>query len=342
MSSELRLRLRKVREGMREARVGAFYVTRDVDVLYLSGQESGRILVTDKDAILWVKDIYEELYDATYSSAGYPLEVREYDKEKLEGTLRGLRKKAIGVCSYDAAAALRKVSGKRSVVADVVKSARSVKTKHEIELIRRSCNMAKAGMRKAREVVRKDVRELDAVAEVEAELRRRGSEKAPFGSGMLLASGRFSSDIHAKASLRRIQRGTVVVDLGACHRGYFSDMTRTLMVGAPTVDERRVMESVRNLRDETIDYIRPGMLASEVHRHVEGRISGLGFNFYHLTGHGVGLEVHESPSFSPDSKVKLRDGMVFTVEPGIYVPKKFGVRFEDTVLLTRNGCKKLT
>ncbi|MBD3388776.1 MAG: M24 family metallopeptidase [Candidatus Altiarchaeales archaeon] len=341
-SAELRRRLSKVRGEMRRERLTALYVNKDFDAFYLSGKDTGRILITKDSAILWVKDVYYELYESTYSMRGYPLEVRVHDESDLKRTLRCLRSKSIGVSSAEYVAPIRKASRKKVVVSASAKSARSVKTKEEIDRIRRSARIAKLGMRKAREVVDVGVRELDAVAEIEAELRRRGSERPPFDCGMLLASGKRSADIHARPSNKRISRGPVVVDLGAVYRGYHSDMTRTLSAGSLNSDERRVSDLIRRLRDETIDLIRPGIQASSVHKYVDESIKAAGYNFHHLSGHGVGLEIHEGPNFRPGANVRLKPGMVFTVEPGIYLPRRFGVRFEDTVLLTRRGCKKLT
>jgi len=342
LTSELRLHLKRVREAMAGRGVRALWVSEAPDLQYLSGRDAGRILVTGSSAVLWVKDVYSELYGSLYYSASYPLEVRVGGKPEMDRALRGVRSRSVAVSSPALLAPVRKASRKHVVVEEVVKAARSVKTRWEIGFIRRSCNVAKAGMRKAEDVVGLGVRELDAVAEIEGEIRRRGSVKGVFGDGMLLASGRRAADIHAKPSLKRIGRGLVVVDLGANVGGYFSDMTRTLGVGRLTPLEADLMSFVESLRDEAIGRIRPGMLASEVHGFVEGCIKEKGYGFYHLTGHGVGLEVHELPSFSPGSKMRLRAGMVFTVEPGIYIPGKFGVRFEDTVLLKNSGCVKLT
>ncbi|MFH0861848.1 MAG: M24 family metallopeptidase [Candidatus Altiarchaeota archaeon] len=339
---ELRLHIGKVRSEMGKVGAGAYFGSGEVDALYLTGRETGRVLVTQSSAVLWVKDVYLDLYHDLYSSGGYPLEVRVHDKGDVESFLRGMRSKSVCVSSADQKEAMGKASNKPVFVGDLVKVARSVKTRWEIGCIRKSCRIAKAGMRKAREVIGVGVRELDAVAEIEGEIRRRGSEAPPFKGGMLLASGRRSADIHAKASLRRIGDGPVVVDLGAVCRGYFSDMTRTFAAGRVSSDERSVMSFVKGLRDEAIDMIRPGMYASSVHRFVDGRIEAKGYKFHHLSGHGVGLEIHENPSFNPDNRMRLKAGMVFTVEPGVYLPGRFGVRFEDTVILAKGGCVKLT
>jgi Xaa-Pro aminopeptidase len=339
---ELRLRLARVRRQMAARDLPAMLVTEDYDARYLTGRETGRVLISEGQAILWVKDIYLDLYRDLYDFRGYPLEVRVQEKNSLRDAIRSLRGKTVAVSSPNALAAVRKAARARVVVADCMTVVRSVKTPLELRLIKHSCQIAKAGMRRASDVIERGVRELDAVAEIEGEIRRRGSQKGVFGDGMLLASGARSADIHARPSLKRIGSGPVVVDLGANYEGYFSDMTRTFGVGRLTSEGRDVMSFVRNLRDDAIAMIRPGMLASEVHRFVDDAIKNKGYKFHHLSGHGVGLQIHESPSFGPGGKVRLKENMVFTMEPGVYLPGKFGVRFEDTVLLTKAGCKKLT
>ncbi len=339
---ELLLRLRKVRKAMDCGGVSAFYVSSEKDLKYLTGHSTGRALITRDLAGLWVKDFYGELYAKTYDSRGYPFEVRSYGKEAIRDALRGLRSRRIYVSASDVAAGIKKISGGVVSVSDVVGSARQVKTGFELCLMEKSARIARSGMRFAREVVGTGVRELDAVADIQAFLYRSGSEEPAFGGGMLLASGRSSADIHAKASTRCVRSGPVVVDLGAVWRGYHSDMTRTLLVGLEDSNVHKVMECVESVRDDVIGYIRPGMTASSVHLHMQGLLRDRGYELHHLSGHGVGLDVHESPSFSPGKRVFLRENMVFTVEPGVYLPNRFGVRFEDTVVLTRSGCRKLT
>jgi Xaa-Pro aminopeptidase len=333
-SAELRRRLRRVQDALHEKRVNVLFLGKGEDVYYLSGASTGRIIVTPWEAVLWIKEPYDRLYSRLYESRGYPLDVRQYKKDSLKDFLRGrrLRKISVDDISLDYARHLEKRLGKKAEYSDVLEDVRAVKTRYGVECLKKSCRIAKAGMRKASDVVHEGVRELDAVAEIEAELRRRGSGKAPFGSGMLLASGRRSADIHANASLKGISRGLVVVDLGAVYEGYHSDMTRTFAV-KPSLEEREVVEFVGKVQEECIGMLKPGLGNAEVYRFVETEFKKKGFRPYHLPGHGVGLEVHEKPSLTPDSRESLRRNMVFTIEPGVYVPGKYGVRFEDTVLL---------
>jgi Xaa-Pro aminopeptidase len=217
-----------------------------------------------------------------------------------------------------------------------------VKTGYEIEMLKKAAGIASLGMKKAYSVVKEGVGELDAVAEIEHTIRKLGSETPPFQHGMLLASGKNSADIHAHASRQKIKKGLVVVDLGGRVNGYYSDMTRTIPVGKISKKEKELTEFTRNLELEAVDRIQPGMKACEIHHFIESRLKKKRFNFYHSAGHGVGLDVHEKPALGPESKDILQENMVFTVEPGIYIPNKYGIRFEDMVLLTKKGCKTLT
>lgn len=335
-SRELGSRLAGLRRSMEECGLDGFLVTKERNVQYLTGKSTGRALVLGDEAVLWVRDLYSEVYSGTYSQKNYPYSVREAAKDAIKKFInrRKIRKlgvENVGVCEFQA---LTKTLKPKLVPCDLVEGLRAIKSEYEMKLLRESAKMAKKGMKKAYDVVGKGVSELDAVAEIEAAIRRLGSETPPFEDGMLLASGESSADIHARAQKKRIVSGSlVVVDLGARYGGYYSDMTRTIPIGRIGRKEKELMEFVDNLRDETVDWLQVGMKASEVHERVENGIERKGYKFYHSTGHGVGLNVHESPNLSSVSDDVLAENMVFTIEPGIYIPGKYGIRFEDTLIL---------
>jgi len=135
-----------------------------------------------------------------------------------------------------------------------------------------------------------------------------------------------------------------VIDYGACYQGYFSDETCTLLIGNPTRKQRNIYQIVKAAHDKAIDFIRPGKRASRIDTVAREYISqaGYSYGFGHALGHGVGLAIHEEPLISPDSSTVIEEGMVFTIEPGIYLEGWGGVRIEDMVVVTRNGCRVLT
>ena len=343
--SEISKRLRKARAELENNEIDALLVTNPKNLRYLTGKDTGRALIGRDDAFLWVKELYRDLYSELYSNGGYEFEVRIYE----EGAVRKFINKSgikrlgienIGILEFNR---LSREIKRGLIPCNIPETLRAIKSRYEIELLKKSADMAKKGMEKAYKVVKEGTRELDAVAEIEYEIRTLGSETPPFGEGMLLASGVSGADIHAFAEMKRIYSDSpVVVDLGARYQGYYSDMTRTLVVGRLSKKEKDLLEFVESLELEAIGRVDVGTKASEIHKFVEEEMEKRGYKFYHSTGHGVGLDVHEIPNIGPNSEDVLKEGMVFTIEPGIYIPGEFGIRFEDMILLEKNRVKMLT
>jgi len=187
------------------------------------------------------------------------------------------------------------------------------------------------------------VSEVEVAAAMEYEARCAGAEGMSFPT--ILASGTRSAIVHGRASSARIpRRGFVVCDFGVILAGYCSDRTRTVHVGRPSAEGRRLYEAVLEAQQAAIAAVRPGVLAVEVDgaaRRVlcKGKLARY---FTHSTGHGLGLEIHEAPRLAVGQSQKLEPGMVITIEPGVYVPGKWGVRIEDVVVVTSSGCEVLT
>lgn len=338
-AGELKSRLKIVRSELTQTGFDGILLSNPFNVKYLTGYNTGRLLVTKSRTVLWVRSLYRELYS-------YPsfISVRVQGKDSLKKYVTGNKIKSLLVedLSYSRLLKLRRDLKVKLKTSSVVEDARVVKSRHEVNLIRRSCSIAKKGMLEACRAVKPGVREVDAAARVESIIRSAGSETPPFREGMLLCSGSRASDVHAHPSIHRIKRGLVVVDLGARYGGYYSDMTRSIPVGRLTSKEKRVVEFVEQVKEGAVDRVEVGLPASEIHSFVEERLRDKGFVFHHSTGHGVGLEVHEKPSLSLKSRDVFREGMVFTIEPGVYLAKKFGVRFEDTYWLRKKKIVNLT
>lgn len=342
-TNEYKRRIKNVQRILADKGIDCLTVAGERNLRYLFGVETGRAVVTQNSSTLWVRSVYEGVYEKFFASV--PYRVRTYRPGIIESYFKRVKPKNAGFedISYTSFKGLREKLGvKRARCVNIVEDLRMIKSPFEIKLMEKSAALAKKGMQQAIKVVRKGAPELYAVADIEACIRRAGSESPPFEGGMICAAGSHGADIHAHPSTRKIKRGLVVVDLGARFAGYHSDMTRTLAVGALTKKERLLSGAVENIKDEVIDSLSVGGRVADVHKLADEKIKALGFEFHHLIGHGVGLAIHEKPSLSHDSKLVLKEGMVFTIEPGIYLPKKFGVRFEDTIHLTRNGPRNLT
>lgn len=220
---------------------------------------------------------------------------------------------------------------------------RMIKDSEELKLIRQAVTLGAAVYRQAVRMVRPGISEAEVAGRLELAARRSGAEGMSFAT--IVAAGKRGALPHGRASEQPIpRRGFVVVDSGVILRGYCSDMTRTIHVGRTGRVEREWYEAVLRAQQVGICAVRPGSTAGEVDRAVRGVLRKVGLDRYftHSTGHGVGLEIHEPPRLGQKQTQRLEPGMVVTVEPGIYLPGKGGIRIEDMVVVTENGCEVLT
>lgn len=226
---------------------------------------------------------------------------------------------------------------------EILLNLRKTKGWEELKALERACKISDKAMKTALEFLRVGVREFEVAAEAEYIMRKMGAEEIAFKT--IVASGFRSSFPHAGNTNKKIMNGEVVlIDLGAKVLGYNSDLTRTVFVGKPTQTQIRVYKIVLGAYREALKNINVNMVGWEADLLARKTIEKMGYGkyFIHGLGHGIGLEVHEPPKLSAKSIDKLEKMNVFTVEPGIYLPKKFGIRIEDTVLLTEEGLKPLT
>jgi Xaa-Pro aminopeptidase len=225
----------------------------------------------------------------------------------------------------------------------LVEQARMVKDSDEIALLRAAVVLGASLFDRALEVIRPGVRESEVAAEMEYAARRAGAEEMSFST--IIAAGKRSALPHGRASRAAIpSRGFVVCDFGVILAGYCSDRTRTVHVGRPTVEARRMYEAVLAAQEAAIHAVRAGVSVGEVDRSARNVLQkkGLAKRFTHSTGHGVGLEIHEAPRIAAGRTEILGPGMVITIEPGVYIAGSGGVRIEDMVLATERGCEVLT
>jgi Xaa-Pro aminopeptidase len=225
----------------------------------------------------------------------------------------------------------------------LVERNRMLKDAEEIEQIRAAILLGANLFDVLLKTIRPGVKESEVAAELEYAARKAGAEGMSFPT--IIAGGKRSSLPHGRASEAAIPvRGFVVCDFGVILAGYCSDMTRTVYVGRPTGEARRIYEAVRWAQQAAIEAVRPGATVGEVDQAARKSLKkiNLARYFTHSTGHGVGLEIHEPPRVATGQREVLRPGMVITIEPGVYIPGKFGVRIEDMVLVTEGGCQVLT
>ena len=234
--------------------------------------------------------------------------------------------------------------GRRLVSAPpLIEPLRMIKDTEEVGRIRAACHLGAKLFHGLTRWMSAGIKESEIAARLEYEARKLGAEQMAFST--IIAGGRRSALPHGRASTAAIpRRGFVVCDFGVILAGYCSDMTRTLHVGVPSRDARAGYVAVREAQQAAIDTVRPGVTVGEVDNAARKLLikSKLARFFTHSTGHGVGLEIHEAPRIAAGQKECLRPGMVVTIEPGIYLPGKWGVRIEDTVVVSEKGCEILT
>jgi Xaa-Pro aminopeptidase len=220
---------------------------------------------------------------------------------------------------------------------------RKVKDEKELELMQKAGELTSEGMKVAYQIIKPGIKEYEAAAEIEYAMRRKGSWGAAFET--IVASGARSAFPHGGCTDREIREGDlVVVDVGATYQFYRSDMTRTLTAGKPTEKQKKIHEIIKTAQEKAFKAIRPNAKAREIDAIARKVIENAGYGeyFVHGLGHGVGLEIHEPPALSQESKDKLIMGNVVTIEPGIYIVGFGGIRIEDTVFVKKDGAEKLT
>ena len=218
-----------------------------------------------------------------------------------------------------------------------------VKDESEIARIRAAVVLGAKLFDRAMEVLRPGAKEVEVAAEMELAARRAGAEEMSFPT--IIASGARSALPHGRASQQAIPSDAFVVcDFGVILSSYCSDQTRTVWVGKPSDEARQAYEAVREAQQAAVEAVKPGIAVGEVDAAARQVLQKAGFGRYftHSTGHGVGLEIHESPRVAKGQREILQPGMVITIEPGVYFPGKWGVRIEDMVAVTAGGCEILT
>jgi Xaa-Pro aminopeptidase len=358
-----RARMRQLRAAMTKQKIAALLVTHLPDVRYLCGftGSNAALGIIAKHALL----VTDGRYTAQAAAEVKGAEVRIAKGPALAEACRWLAAARLKHAYYDGeqttVAALDamqeavKGSAKNAkqffqpLPSSLVAAQRMVKDAAEIE---RMAGAAALGVRLFEHIVgfkghggflRPGIPENVVAAELEYRARLWGAEAMSFPT--IVASGERSAFPHGTASEAKLpRRGFVTLDFGVILNGYCSDMTRTVHLGRPTAREREAYDAVLAAQENAVAAVAAGMKAGDVDEAARSvlREAKLADYFTHSTGHGVGLEIHESPRIAMAQQTLLTKGMVITIEPGIYIPGAFGLRIEDTVVVERRGCRVLT
>lgn len=352
MSEQRRRRLAALLEGLTAAHVDGLLVTSLANVRYLTGfsGSSALLLVSQREALL-ITDFRYQTQAA--EEVGDSARVLIEPQSLWAGLWQQLgQQPGIQVLGFESAHLLHRdfqrlmEAGARwqwRPTLDLVETLRERKDPEEVRLIERAANVAIRALERTLAEVRVGMTELQVAGVLERALRDEGSEGFPFPS--IVASGSRSALPHARATSARVREGDLLLlDFGAEVEGYCADITRTVVVGRASDEQREIYDVVRRANEQASHSIRAGMTGRDADAIARGYIEQRGYGdlFGHGLGHGVGLEVHEAPRLSRTADGALAEGAVVTIEPGVYRPGWGGVRIEDDVVLDAAGPRILT
>jgi Xaa-Pro aminopeptidase len=333
---------------MKERNIEALLVTQRENVRYLTGftGSSGSVIVAIGKPVL----ITDFRYKIQARAEAPEVKVLIQQKDHFSAIKEAARRLDANTLWFDDASltidrakALRKQGLRLKGIMDPVAAIRQRKDRVELANIREAIRRAEDSFRALKRFIRPGASERELGFKLDMLIREQGARRTAFD--IIVASGRNGAMPHASVTDRRLRAGDLVTfDFGAEADGYYCDITRTVCVGRPTPRQRLVHDLVLRAQDQAINAVKAGVRCADIDHHARATIAkaGHGKHFGHATGHGIGLMVHEGPSLSALSKGVVDEGMVFTVEPGIYIEGWGGVRIEDMVLVTSDGHSILT
>lgn len=351
-----------IKDYIKKNGLDAVLLTSCENVYYVSGFVSGvtgdsdaRLLVTCDESFIITDSRY-----TTYAKSVCPeFELIEANCTSLERMSKLIEKLGVKKVAFENqritfasfGSYFAKLGAELVPLNNAIEDMRIIKSDEEITSIKKACDIATEALKRTIPDIKVGVSELQIAALLEYNMRCLGAERTSFGT--IVVSGERSAMPHGIPSEKLICDGDpVTIDFGAVYNGYCSDMTRTFFVGTPSDKMAKIYETVLQAQLKAIESYKSGMECADLDAVARKHISFCGYGQYfgHSLGHGVGIEIHEAPSVSPRSKAHLKPGMVFSVEPGIYVEGVGGARIEDLVcekdgkltILTEGTGKELT
>ncbi len=341
-------RTKAIANSLEAKGIDGFLISNIANVRYVAGfsGSSGCLLITKKDKVFCTDCRYEEQAKQEIKDFDIFIEKEERLKEIVE------RAKSLGVrtlgfestASYHFYRSLLRKGVKIKAVSNFIEDMRKIKDSDEIAMIRKAVARAENAFLKVKEYIKPGFSEMQVALRLEENLKKEGCYSIPFD--IIVASGRNSALPHARPTEKKIKPGDLVVlDWGGEAGGYFSDMTRSFLIQGRDISRKKeIYETVLQANIQAIHSVTSGLSSRMVDKAARDSIKKAGYAdfFGHGTGHGVGLDVHELPRISRLGREYVKTGMVFTIEPGVYIPEIGGVRIEDMVLVEKNGCGVLT
>ncbi len=342
-------RINKLHAKMKEKEIEAFFVTSKKNVRYLTGFTGtfGRLLITKNDNIFITDFRYIDQAEAQTEAC----RIEVINSNIVEGIGELLKKSGVRELAFESDhttySEFQKYREKFPVdrmipQKNMVEELRVIKEASEVELIKKAVEISDRSFSHILNFIKPGITEKEVSLELEFSMKKGGGEANAFD--FIVASGKRGAMPHGVASDKKLEVGDLItMDFGTVYRGYHSDITRTIALGEPDKKLKEIYDLVLTAQKKVIKEIKAGMTAVEADSIARDFIknSGYGDNFGHGLGHGVGLQIHEAPKVSYSSDDILKEGMIVTDEPGIYVSGLGGVRIEDDLLIEENGCQVL-
>lgn len=348
----MRSRLQKLLVRLKDEHLDGLIVSSPANISYLGGftASSAYLLVSNKECVYFTDSRYTEEVRPRLKSLATLKKINGSVFDLIADTCVGLGLKKVGFeerhLPYAEYRKIREHLKAKSYLVpsyNLIESLRQVKDPGETGKIREALRITGLALEFIRDFIRPGLKELEIAGELERFIRYNGAGEAAFD--IIVASGPNSAHPHHRPGPNKIQDDEpLLIDIGVDYRGYKSDLTRVFFLDKIKGLSRRIHEIVLGAQEKAIAKIKPGADIAKIDALARNFIADKGYAkfFGHSLGHGVGLETHEAPSISPKNEGLLVPGMVFTVEPAIYLPGKFGIRIEDMVLVTRKGCEVLS
>lgn len=347
------MRIKRLKKQLKESGQFPYLITDLNNIKYLTGYAgSNAYLLIDEKESFFISDSRYEEYVKSLLPKGFTFYLQEgLAADSIKGCMDITAKKEIFVEShsltlsqYGELKSLMKRVKITSVKDDPVSILRSIKDDNEISIIREACAITDRCFSHLLKFIKPGISEWDISVEIDYFFKKNGCTACAFDP--IVASGPGASMPHYKPSQdKKISRGDILlIDMGCLYKGYNSDLTRTVFVDSVDSTLGEIYNIVYEAQGKAVSSVKPGIDTRNLDSIARKIISdyGYGDNFGHGLGHGVGIEIHEIPAIKKFTSSKIKKNMIITIEPGIYISGKGGVRIEDTVLVTSDGCETLT
>ena len=341
-------KIKWLREKMKMLDMQGMIISNPINIRYLTGiNAEGILLITRKENIFLTDSRYIEEVNSilTIDDGVIVHEFKDYNQDEYENFFMfcenvGFEEDYVTYSKYKGYMHLYKINNMQETE-QVIEKQRMIKDEEEIEKITKACEITDKCFKHLLNFIKVGQTEKEIAMEIEKFFRINGADGIAFEP--IVASGKNSSKPHAIPTDKRIDIGDpITIDFGCKYQGYCSDMTRTIFVGYVPEEIKEIYDLVLKNQLQTEKELKDGANVKMLSRMVENNFKLHGYDLVHSLGHGVGLDIHEYPYLHGKNDTLLKEKMVVTNEPGLYVPGKFGVRIEDTVLITKNSCINLT